>query len=138
MRTEVVEGKLHGTFQMLINSPFAFVGKRDDFIEECCIAGLRDIFVNSREQPEGVVCAVGGVPGLLHVGGVVRRVFMPRVVGEFYKRKPAAVIYLCREHKTDLLTRHFRREVDDPLDILHCIAVAVAVAKPAVNKGRGS
>lgn len=138
MRTEVVEGKLHGAFQMLINSPCTFVGKRNDFIEECCVSGLRDVFVNGREQPEGVVCAIGWMPGLLYIGGVVRRVLMSRVVGEFYKWKPAAVIYLCREHKTDLLTRHFRREVDDPLDILHCIAVAVAVAKPAVNKRSGS
>ena len=79
---------------MVINASLAFVGKWDDFIEKCGISGFRNVFVNCREQPEGVIRAVGGMACLPELGGVIRGIFVPRLVGEFYKRKPAAVIYL--------------------------------------------
>ena len=73
---------------MVINASLAFVGKGDDFIEKCGISGFRNVFVNCREQPESVIRAVGGMTCLPYIGGVVRCVFMPRIMGEFYKRRP--------------------------------------------------
>src|SRR5699024_1567107 len=131
----MVKGKLYGTFQMLINASLTFIGKWNDFIKKCCIPGFRNVFVNCGEQPEGIIRTVGGMTCFLYIGGIIRCILMPGVMGKFYKRKTTAVVYLCREHEPDLFTSHFRCKMDNSLDVLYGITVTVAVSKSTVNKG---
>ena len=119
---------------MFIDGAFVFVGEGDHFIQKCGVSGLGDIFVYRREQPQRVVCPVGGMSGLFHVGGIFRCVLMPGVVGEFDQRQSAAVVYLGGEHEADLFRGHFRCQMDDALDVLDCIPVAVTVAQTAVGE----
>ena len=134
MGAQVGQRKTDGPLQMLIDASLFRIGKGNDFVQEGSISGLGDIFIDGGEKPEGIVCAVSRMSGLLYIGGVVRRVFLPRIVRKFYKGKSSAVIYLCRKHKADFFFCHFRRKMDDSLNILHRIPVAVAVAQTAVNQ----
>ncbi len=56
------------------------------------------------------------------------------VVSELYKRESAAVADLSGEHEAYLIGSHFGGKVNDTLNILNCIAVAVAVAESAVDE----
>ena len=44
---------------MLVDRSLIPVGKGNNFIKETCVSRLGDVLVNSREQPEGIVGAVG-------------------------------------------------------------------------------
>ena len=78
------------------------------------------------------------MPGFFAVGSIVRCVFMSRIMCELYERKPAALLYLRREHKTDFFFCHFWCKMDDALNILYSIAVSVSIAQPAVDEGSGA
>ena len=60
---------------------------------------------------------------------------MAGVVVELNKRKSAAVAYLSGKHEADLIGSHLRVKVDDTLDVLNGVTVAVAVAEAAVDEG---
>ena len=75
------------------------------------------------------------MPGFLPVGGIVRGIFLAWGMGKFYKGQPAAIACLGGEHETDFFRCLFWCKVDNPLDVLYRVPVAVAVAQPAVNKG---
>ena len=62
---------------------------------------------------------------------------MTGIMGKFYQWKPAAIVNLCRKHKTNLFQCHFGGQMDDALDILDSIAVAITVAEPAIDEGGG-
>ena len=135
MGAEVVEGELHGPFQMLVNARLFLVRKRNDFIEKCCVSRLRNIFVDGREEPQGVVSAIGRMTGFLAVGGVIRSVLVSGIVCELDKRQTTAVTHLRGEHKADLFHSHLGGKVDDALYILYGVPVAVTVAQAAVDEG---
>ncbi len=59
---------------------------------------------------------------------------MARMVCKFDQGQPTPMAYLGRKHKADFFFCHFRRKMDDSLNILHRIPVAVAVAQTAVNQ----
>ena len=63
---------------------------------------------------------------------------MAGIVGEFHQRQACAVVYLGGEHEADALLRHGGVQVDDALDVLHGVAVAVAVALAAVDQAGGA
>jgi len=60
---------------------------------------------------------------------------MSWIVGEFNKRQTTTIIYLGRQHKTDLIRCHFRCQMDHALNILHSVAVSISIAQTAVSKG---
>ena len=134
----VVDGEINGPLQMVVNRSFVPIGVGHHLIQQRHIAAFRNVLVNRGEQPEGVVSAVGGMPGFLHIGRIVRRVLMTGIVGVFHQRQSRAVVHLGREHEDDLLLGHFRGQMDDALNVLHRIPIAVAVAQAAVHKGSGS
>ena len=133
----MIQGELDRPFQMFIDTALLFIGKGDDFIQKAGISCLGNIFIDCREQPKGIVCPVCGMSRSLYIGRIVRSIFMSRVMGELYKRKSSPVVYLGRQHETYFFSRHLRGKMDDPLDILHCVTVAVSVAQTAVDE-RGS
>ena len=106
---------------MFVDGPFVFVGKGNDLIQEGFVPGLGHILVHGGEQPQGIVCPVGRVAGLRHIGGIVGGVLMAGIVGEFHQGQAAAVVHLGRQHKADLLLGHGRFQMDDALDVLHGI-----------------
>ena len=132
----VVAQALHGetdrTFQMVVNGILAAVCIDDHFIVECLVAGFAHILADGREQPQRIVCTVGRVTCLLDIFRIVRGVFMAGIVVELNQRQTAAVVYLCRQHKADLFCGKLRIQVNDALDILYRIPIAVAVAQTAV------
>ncbi len=67
-------------------------------------------------------------PAYLHV---------PGCEWNFTKRKSAAVVYLGRQHETYFVTGHFRVQMNDSLDILDCVTVAVSVSQSAVDERGG-
>ena len=119
---------------MFVDGPFVFVGKGNDLIQEGLVPRLGYILVYGGEQPQGIVGAVGRVAGLRHIGGIVGGVLMAGIVGEFHQGQTAAVVHLGGEHEPDLLLGHGRFQMDDALDVLHGVPVAVAVAQAAVDQ----
>ena len=134
---QVVQRELHGPFQVLVDRALVPVGKGDHLVQEGGVARLGHIFVHGGEQPQRVVRPVGRVAGLLDIGEVVGGVLMAGVVGELDQGQPAAVVHLGGQHEADLFAGHFGLQMDDALNILHGIPVAVAVAQAAVDEGRG-
>ena len=65
---------------MLIDSPFAFIRKRDHLIQEGEVAAFREIFVHGREEPQGVVRPVSGVARLTHIFGILRAGFVSGIM----------------------------------------------------------
>ncbi len=59
---------------------------------------------------------------------------MTCIVIELYKRKSAAVVNLSGKHEANLLGSHFGIKMNDSLNILNGIAVAIAVSEAAVNE----
>ena len=131
----MVERKLHRPLQVLIDGPFILVGKGDHLVQEGEVAALSHVLVDGGEEPQSIVGPVGGMAGFLHIGGIIGGVFMAGVVGELDQGQAAAVVHLGRQHEANLLTGHFRLQMDDALDVLHRVAVAVAVPQAAVNQG---
>ena len=70
----------------------------------------------------------------LYILGIIGSILVTCIVVELNERESAAVVYLSREHETDLVSSHFGVKVNDTLNILNGIAVAVAVAKSAVDE----
>ena len=122
---------------MPVNRIFLLVRKGDDLIQKIQISCFGNIFPDRGKEPQGIIRAVGRMPGLLPVGSVIGRILLSRAVGELYKGQSSAAADLGGEHKAELFRRHFRSEVDDALDILHGIPVAVTVSQPAVDEGGG-
>ena len=60
--------------------------------------------------------------------------FVTCIMAELNEWETAAVAYLSREHEADFVGSHFGIEVDDTLNILNRITVAVAVSESAVNE----
>ena len=135
MVAQALHGETDRTFQMVVNRILAAVCIDDHFIVECLVAGFAHILADGREQPQRIVCTVGRVTGLLDIFRIVRSVFMAGIVVELDQRQTAAVVYLCRQHKADLFCGKLRIQVNDALDILYRIPIAVAVAQTAVYKG---
>ena len=119
---------------MLIYRSFTAVCIYDDLIEEVFVAAFADILDDSREQPECVVSTVRGVTCLLNIFRIVGSVFVTGIVVELNKRQTAAVVNLSGEHETNLLSSHFRIKVNDTLNVLNGITVAVAVSQTTVNE----
>ena len=63
---------------------------------------------------------------------------MSRIMGKFDQRKSAAVVNLSGKHEGDLFFGCLRCQMDDTLNILYRIAVAVTISKTAVDQGCGS
>ena len=123
---------------MAVDGVLPAVGIDDLFIIEGHIAAFRHIFVHCGEEPEGIVRAVGGMAGLLYVFRIVRGVLVACVVIILHQRKSGAVVHLGGEHEADLAQCHLRIGVDDALDVLHGVAVAVAVSLSAVDEAGGT
>ena len=133
---EVVHRKIDRALQVVVHRALLHIVRVVDLlVEETDVAALGNVLVYGGEQPQRIVRAVARMSGLLHVGSVVRRVLVTRVVGVFYERKTCAVGNLRGEHEADLVRRHLRREVNDTLDILHGVAVTETVAEAAVLEG---
>ena len=137
VRSQMLQGEVQRPLQVVINTGFVFIREGDHLIQEGHISGLRHVFVDSREEPEGVIRPIGRMPCLLDIGGVFRRILMARVMGEFDQGQAAAVMDLGREHEPDLVRGRLRFQMDHALDILDRIPVAVPVPESAVNKGSG-
>ena len=138
MGTQALHGKVQRPFQMLVDAAFVPVGKGDDFIQKGGVSGFGDVFADRGKEPQRVVGPVCGMAGFLHIGSVFRRVLMAGIVGKFHQRQSAAVVHLSREHEADLLCRRLRFQMDDALDVLHRVPVAVAVPQAAVDEGGGT
>lgn len=100
------------------------------------VAGLRHVLVHRGEQPQRVVCPIAGVPRLLNVAVILRRIFMAGIMGVLHQRQTRAVGYLRGQHESQPFLRRLRIQMDHALNILHRIAIAVAVALSAVDQGR--
>ena len=135
MYAHVVQREVNGALQVVIYRPLSLICVGNRFVEKRSIPAFCNILVDSREKPERVVRPVSRMSGLLHVGSVVRRVLMPRVMRIFHKRKPRAVIYLGGQHEPYLPLCHIRVEMDHALYVLYRIAVSVPVPQAAVDKG---
>ena len=141
--SKVIHREHDSSLEVIVNSTlFAIVSVEDLFIQELDIAAFGDVLVNSGEEPESVICTVGGMPCLLGICGVgvilIRVIFLTCLVVILDQRKTCAVCYLCGEHELDLLLSHFGSKVNDTLDILNGISVAVAVSQTAVLEGSSS
>ena len=132
---QMVQRKLHRPLEVLVDSPLILVGKGDHLVQEGEIAALSHIFVDGGEEPQSIIGPVGRMTGFLHIGGIVGGVLMAGVVGELDQGQAAAIVHLGRQHEANLLTGHFRLQMDDALNVLHRVAVAVAVPQAAVNQG---
>ena len=130
MRPAVHPAETNGAFQVLVDCGLPFVGKRNYFIQKRRVAGFTDIFPDRREQPERVVGAVRVVLIPLLAG----QLDMPGAVIVRDQRKTGTAAYLAGNHQADFTERHLRREMQDTLNILHRVAVAVAVPQAAVDK----
>ena len=123
---------------MLVNCILAAVCVYDNLIEERLVSALADILINCWEEPESVVCSIAWVACFLSVDRVlvvlVRASFVACLVVELNKWKSAAVIYLCRDHKSDLFSSKLRIDMDNTLDILNCISIAIAVSQTAIDE----
>ena len=108
MRSQMIQGEPDRPFQMFIDAALLFIGKGDDFIQKAGISCLRNIFINCREQPQGIVRPICGMSCSLYIGRIVRSIFMSRVMSELHKRKSSPVVYLGRQHETYFFSRHFR------------------------------
>ena len=135
MVSQSVHGELNRSLQMVVYRTLFFVCIRNHFIDKILVAGLCHILPNGREQPKCIVGTVCRMSRLTHIRFIVRRILMSGIVIVFYQRQTTAMVYLCRKHKTNLCKRHLRIQMDNTLNILHGIAVAVAVALSAVDKG---
>ena len=52
-----------------------------------------------------------------------------------YQRKSATVVYLCRQHETNLVQCSLRIRMNDTLNILNGISVTISVTLTAVDEG---
>ena len=134
MVAHVLHGEADRALEVVIDRVLAAVRIDDRLVQERLVAALADVLHDGREEPERIVCTVGRMAGLLDVIRVVRGVLVAGVMGELDQRQTAAVVDLCGQHEADLLGRHLGVEVDDALDVLHGVAVAVAVAQAAVHE----
>ena len=135
MGTQTVKRELNRPAEVFIDGGFLFVRKRNHFIQEGEVAGFTDVFVYGREEPERIIRTIGGMAGLLYITFILRGIFMSGVMREFDKRESAAVMNLRRQHEAQLFLCGCRIKMNDALNILHGITVAVAVAQTAVDKG---
>ena len=134
---EVVHREVDCSLEVVVNRAlFAVVSVEDFLIEERDIAAFADVLVDSGEQPERVVCAVGGVSRLLCIYGVlvvfVGVIFLARLVVVLNERQTCAVCNLSGKHKNNLLLCHFGSKVNNALNVLNSVAVAEAVSQTAV------
>ncbi len=134
MIAETFHGESYCIFQMIVNRSFAAVCINDDFVKEINVSAFSDILDDSREQPQRIVCTVRGMTCFLNVFGVVGSILMTCIVIKLNKRKSAAVVHLSGKHESDLFGSHFRIKMNNSLNILNRIAIAIAVSKTAVNK----
>ena len=136
---QMCHGEVYGTLEVVVNSALAAVGVEDHLVKECLVSALADVLDDSGEEPQSIVCTIGGMTRLLCVQGVlvvlVGMRLMTRIVVELYKGKTCAVVDLCGEHKAYLVRCPFGIEVDDALYILNGVTVAVTVSQTAVYKG---
>ena len=73
--------------------------------------------------------------GFLYIRSIIRSIFFSRCVSKLDKRESATVIYLRRQHETNLFQCHFRCQMDDSLNILYSISVSVSISESTVNEG---
>ena len=135
VRSEMIQGEIQSSLQMLIDTSLVAVRKRDHLVKERDISGLGDIFVDCGKQPERVIRAIGRMPGRTDIAVVLRCILMSRIVAELDQRKSAAVMYLGGKHEPDLVGCLFRGQMNDTLNILYRVAVTVAVPEAAVEEG---
>ena len=94
MRAKTVQRELDCPSQMFIYRRFILVRKWNHFIQERRIAAFRNIFINRREQPQRIICAVCRVSGLTYIAVILRGIFVTRVMGELYQRQTSAMMDL--------------------------------------------
>ena len=96
MFSHMIHRKINCLFQVIINSILTPVCINNDFIQEGSISAFTDIFYNCREQPESIIRTIRRMACFFDIFRIIRRIFMTSIMIKFHKRKPSAIIYLCR------------------------------------------
>ena len=101
--SKVIHREINRALQMLIYRTLSAICEQDYFIDKVCISGLCNILINRWEQPQCIICTICRMSGCAYIRLIIRCILMPCIVIKLYKWKSAAIVYLCRQHETDLI-----------------------------------
>jgi len=136
--SKVIHREINRTLQMLIHRTLSAICEQDYFIDKVCISRLRNILINCWEQPQCIICTISRMSGCTYIRLIIWCILMTCIVIKLYKWKSTTIVYLCRQHETDLVQRHLWCQMDYALNILYRITVSVSISKSTVGERCGS